>query len=126
VTSQLGCNIECNNAGLVKMTVTLTVCAPAASLIENFPAKCHFILTAAIVVVRGWGSAKADAENTKIVVGSRGQDGQNETEQPDHSASLGDSITASTRIRFSGHTAIVVDRMILVSPLVNRGQLKGC
>jgi hypothetical protein len=29
----------------------------------------------------------------------RGQDGQNETEQPDHSASLGDSITASTQIR---------------------------
>src|SRR5450432_3694904 len=36
----------------------------------------------------------------------RGQDGQNETEQPDHSASLGDSITSSTRIRFSVHTRI--------------------
>src|SRR6202035_1605127 len=35
----------------------------------------------------------------------RGQDGQNETEQPDHSASLGDSITSSTRIKFSVHTA---------------------
>src|SRR6478735_7529087 len=35
----------------------------------------------------------------------RGQDSQNETEQPDHSASLGDSITSSTRIRFSVHTA---------------------
>jgi hypothetical protein len=35
----------------------------------------------------------------------RGQDGQNETEQPDHSTSLGDSITASTQIRFSVHTA---------------------
>jgi hypothetical protein len=35
----------------------------------------------------------------------RGQDGQNETKQPDHSASLGDSITSSTRIRFSVHTA---------------------
>jgi hypothetical protein len=35
----------------------------------------------------------------------RGQDGQNETEQPDHSASLGDSITSSTRIRFSVHTS---------------------
>src|SRR6202171_812483 len=34
----------------------------------------------------------------------RGQDGQNETEQPDHSASLGDSIASSTRIRFSVHT----------------------
>src|ERR1700676_5351458 len=34
----------------------------------------------------------------------RGQDGQSETEQPDHSASLGDSITTSTRIRFSVHT----------------------
>jgi hypothetical protein len=30
--------------------------------------------------------------------------GQNETEQPDHSASLGDSIMSSTRIRFSVHT----------------------
>jgi hypothetical protein len=34
----------------------------------------------------------------------RGQDGQNETEQPDHSASLGDSTTSSTQIRFSVHT----------------------
>ncbi len=33
----------------------------------------------------------------------RGRDGQNETEQPDHSASLGVSITSSTRIRFSAH-----------------------
>ena len=32
------------------------------------------------------------------------QDGQNETEQPDHSASLGDSTTSSTRIRFSVNT----------------------
>src|SRR3984957_2377826 len=36
----------------------------------------------------------------------RGQNGKNETEQPDHSASLSDSITASTRIRFSVHTRI--------------------
>ena len=35
---------------------------------------------------------------------ARGQDGRNETEQPDHSASLGDSIPASTRTRFSVHT----------------------
>jgi hypothetical protein len=34
----------------------------------------------------------------------RGQDGQNETEHPDHSATLGDSITSSTQIRFSAHT----------------------
>jgi hypothetical protein len=36
----------------------------------------------------------------------RGQDGQSETEQPDHSASLGDSITSSTRTRFSVHTTV--------------------
>src|ERR1700716_2227507 len=36
----------------------------------------------------------------------RGQDGQSETEQPDHSASLGDSLTSSTRIRFSVHTGV--------------------
>jgi hypothetical protein len=35
----------------------------------------------------------------------RRQDGQSETQQPDHSASLCDSITSSTRIRFSVHTA---------------------
>ena len=34
----------------------------------------------------------------------RGQGGQSEIEEPDHSASLGDSITSSTRIRFSVHT----------------------
>src|SRR5712671_1542502 len=34
----------------------------------------------------------------------RGQDGQSETEQPDHSASLCDFITSSTQIRFSVHT----------------------
>ena len=40
----------------------------------------------------------------------RGQDGQNETEQSDHSASLGDSITSSTRISFSVHTRIRENR----------------
>src|SRR5580698_1441732 len=34
----------------------------------------------------------------------RGQHVHNETEQPNHSASLGDSIKSSTRIRFSVHT----------------------
>jgi hypothetical protein len=34
----------------------------------------------------------------------RGQNGQHETEQPDHPASLGDSITSSTRTGFSVHT----------------------
>jgi hypothetical protein len=36
----------------------------------------------------------------------QGHDGQNEMEQPDQSASLGDSITASTRIRFSAQTGV--------------------
>jgi hypothetical protein len=31
----------------------------------------------------------------------RGQDGQNETGQPNHAASLSDAITSSTRMRFS-------------------------
>src|SRR5674476_820859 len=34
----------------------------------------------------------------------RGQDGQDETQKPYHSASLGDSVTSSTRIEFSVHT----------------------
>src|ERR1700716_3941649 len=36
-----------------------------------------------------------------------------ETEQPDHSASLGDSITSSTRMRFSVHTGVISSRAIL-------------
>jgi hypothetical protein len=36
----------------------------------------------------------------------RSQDSQNKTEQPDHSASLGDSITSSTWIRFSVRTTV--------------------
>ena len=40
----------------------------------------------------------------------QGQDGQNETEQPDHSASLGDSITSSSRIRFSVHTGMYLGK----------------
>src|SRR6476660_6357031 len=35
----------------------------------------------------------------------RGHDGHDETQEPDHSASLGDSGASSTRIRFSVHTA---------------------
>src|SRR6202022_3067287 len=38
----------------------------------------------------------------------RGQHGQNKTKQPDHSASLGDSIRSSTQIRFSVHTVSCV------------------
>jgi len=40
----------------------------------------------------------------------RAQDGHNDTEQPDHSTSLGDSITSSTRMRFSVHTATYATR----------------
>src|ERR1700676_2223072 len=51
----------------------------------------------------------------------RGQDGQNETEQPDHSASLGDSITSSTQIGFSVHTGSADARIaVLDSPAVAR------
>jgi hypothetical protein len=40
------------------------------------------------------------------------------TEQPDHSASLGDSVTASTRIRLSLHTAAELVRTCLDNGLV--------
>jgi hypothetical protein len=43
----------------------------------------------------------------------RGQDGQNETEQPDHATSLGDSVTSSTRMRFSAHTGPIICHPIL-------------
>jgi hypothetical protein len=40
----------------------------------------------------------------------RGQDGQNETEQPDHSASLGDSITSANSDKvFGTHRAICIN-----------------
>jgi hypothetical protein len=42
--------------------------------------------------------------NPQLRLEWRGYDGQSKTEQPDHSASLGDSITSSTRIGFSVHT----------------------
>jgi|NGEPerStandDraft_6_1074524.scaffolds.fasta_scaffold271186_2 hypothetical protein len=35
-----------------------------------------------------------------------GQDGQDETKWPDHSASLGHSVTSSIRIGFSVHTSL--------------------
>src|SRR5712664_2891345 len=36
----------------------------------------------------------------------RGQDRHDETQEPDHSASLGDSGASSTRIKFSVHTGL--------------------
>src|ERR1700723_3577002 len=56
----------------------------------------------------------------------RGQDGQSETEQPDHSASLGDSITASTRIRFSVHTTIPWSISEAVAPSWRAHLGRGC
>jgi len=47
----------------------------------------------------------------------RGQDSQNETEQPDHSTSLGDSITASSQTRFSVHTGALDELLTLRSKL---------
>src|SRR5260221_7107095 len=41
----------------------------------------------------------------------RGHDGQDETEQPDHSASLGDSFTSSTRIGFLVHTGLLQGKL---------------
>src|SRR5271170_3615032 len=60
----------------------------------------------------------------------RGQDGQSETEQPDHSASLGDSFTASTRMRFSVHTGLEERVMVpAIRPLgslcMARGNARG-
>jgi hypothetical protein len=51
----------------------------------------------------------------------RGQDGQDETQKPDHSASLGDSITSSTQIEFSVHTPLCADT---VEKVENRTQPK--
>src|ERR1700736_3898487 len=40
----------------------------------------------------------------------RGQDRHDETQEPDHSASLGDSGASSTRIKFSVHTGAPASR----------------
>src|SRR5258708_36814830 len=56
----------------------------------------------------------------------RGQDGHNETEQPHHSASLGDSITSSTRMRFSVHTGTADARAAHVARRVEERGRKGC
>src|SRR5258708_25683256 len=47
----------------------------------------------------------------------RGHDGQNETEQPDHSASLGDSGASSTRIKFLVNTGMQAggERLVLAA-----------
>jgi hypothetical protein len=50
----------------------------------------------------------------------QGQDGQHEREQPDHPASLGDSIMPSTQTRFSVHTAVAVVR--ISSPATSSAQ----
>src|ERR1700761_644364 len=44
----------------------------------------------------------------------RGQGGQSEIEEPDHSASLGDSITSSTRIRFSVPPSLIWSALVLL------------
>src|SRR5260370_24340658 len=51
----------------------------------------------------------------------RGQDGQSETEQPNHSASLGDSITASTQDKvFGTHRALFAEILKVGAPgLIN-------
>src|SRR5258707_15263681 len=57
----------------------------------------------------------------------RGQDGQNETEQPDHSASLDDSITSATWMRFSVHTGIArACERILAWPRAARLSRSAC
>src|SRR6478609_728950 len=41
----------------------------------------------------------------------RGQSGHHETQKPDHSASLGDSVMSSTQTGFSAHTGILVQSL---------------
>src|SRR5258708_42676 len=55
----------------------------------------------------------------------RSQGGQYETQKPDHSASLGDSVTPSTRIGFSVHTtaALLIVGDIDQLPSVGPGQV---
>ena len=63
-----------------------------------------------------------DAEHGVLLKGraKRIQIGRTETQKPDHSASLSDSVTASTRMRFSVHTGSfyqqATDRLIDADP----------
>jgi hypothetical protein len=61
------------------------------------------------MAIPGYGSARrCGSLKPQLRLEWRGQDGQSETEQPDHSASLGDSITSLTWIRFSVHTRLLL------------------
>ena len=53
----------------------------------------------------------------------RGQDGQDETQKPDHSASLGDSVGSSTRIRFLVHTTDGITDAVWFSNLRSRDRI---
>jgi hypothetical protein len=55
----------------------------------------------------------------------RAQNGQNETEQPNHSASLGDSVTSVTRIGFSVHTPATPAPTALTTPEKSRPNTWG-
>src|SRR6476469_3480172 len=72
---------------------TIVVCEPDAAR-QLSPQNDH------LMSERGILSLKPD-----LRLEWRGQDRQDETQESDHSASLGDSITSATRIRFSVHTA---------------------
>ena len=51
-----------------------------------------------------------------------GQDGRDETQKPDHSASLGDSITLSARVSFSVHTEALSIETAIESGALGRGR----
>jgi hypothetical protein len=53
----------------------------------------------------------------------RGQNGQHEPKEPDHLASLGDSVTSSTQTRFSVHTGALTGSLshLLLGPDIIAG-----
>jgi hypothetical protein len=58
-----------------------------------------------LLVEENWSRDPAWAAWARRISGEADRTGLRETEKPDHSASLGDSITSSTRIKLSVHTA---------------------
>jgi hypothetical protein len=85
-------------------------------------AVCNENLSSGVVVVKSakdgvWSKHRVLRLEPQLRLERRGQDGQRETEKPDHPASLGVSITSATRIRFSVHTGLRKRAILLRSSL---------
>ena len=74
------------------------------------PDGSHADANSRVFRIRSRYSTAFSTSSRNFDLNGEGQDGKSETERPDHSTSLGDSITSSTQIGFSAHTGIELAR----------------